>query len=130
MKNITINFQNNTIELSASFAKTASTYGTKAYNELMNARHDFPEFRVDVVKPVSKRKDTFKGLDTKYMEKYIIAHSGEESEQMKTFKQLRGETGCDFAKKATYGQIKKWFLEQYPELVEGSKNVKKALKVS
>lgn len=118
MKTISINFAKNTIEISAAFEKKASIYGSDAYRELMNAKHDFPEFTVEVVKPASKRKDTFKGLSEEYMENYIISHSGEESEQLKTFNILRGKVDGEngITAKASYGEIKLWFLNEYPEI--------------
>lgn len=42
MKNININFQKQTIEMTKTFANSASNYGSEAYNELMNAKRDFP----------------------------------------------------------------------------------------
>lgn len=41
MKNININFQKQTIEMTKTFANSASNYGSEAYNELMNAKRDF-----------------------------------------------------------------------------------------
>lgn len=64
MKNISFNFQKNTIEISATFAKTASIYGSDAYIELMNARRDFPTFTIKVVKNAAKKHQAFKRFDT------------------------------------------------------------------
>ena len=91
MRNININFQKQTIEMTKTFANSASNYGSEAYNELMNAKRDFPTYTVTIVKTASK-KDSFKGLTLKYMEKYIAEKSGVESEQMATFNLLCGNT--------------------------------------
>ena len=127
MKNISFNFQKNTIEISATFAKTASIYGSDAYIELMNARRDFPTFTIKVVKNAAKKNQAFKGLDQNYMKKYITDKSGAESEQMETFKILCGETESDFAAKASFGEIKMWFLNTYPEVGNGRKKIDEIL---
>ena len=46
MSNITINYKNSTIEITKSFEKQASVYGSQAYNELREARAEFPTYRL------------------------------------------------------------------------------------
>ena len=123
MKNININFQKQTIEMTKTFANSASNYGSEAYNELMNAKRDFPSYTVSIVKAASKKKDSFKGLNLKYMEKYITDHSGAASEQMNTFNLLCGNTDDELAAKASFGEIKMWFLTQYPEIEKARQNI-------
>jgi len=123
MKNININFQKQTIEMTKTFANDASNYGSEAYNELMNAKRDFPSYTVSIVKAASKKKDSFKGLNLKYMEKYITDHSGAASEQMATFNLLCGNTNDELAAKASFGEIKMWFLTQYPEIEKARQNI-------
>lgn len=123
MKNIQINFANNTIEITKNFSKEASYYGSEAYNELMGAKRDFPTYTV-IVKAAPKRKaNAYKGLNYEYMKKYIIKNSGEESEQMKDFNTLCGNTDEEFAVKASFGKVKKWFLATYPEIEESRERV-------
>lgn len=122
MKNININFQKQTIEMTKTFANSASNYGSEAYNELMNAKRDFPSYTVTIVKTASK-KDSFKGLNLKYMEKYITEKYGVESEQMATFNLLCGNTDDELAAKASFGEIKMWFLTQYPEIEKARQNI-------
>ena len=116
MKNININFQKQTIEMTKTFANSASNYGSEAYNELMNAKRDFPSYTVTIVKTASKKKDSFKGLNLQYMKKYITEKSGAESEQMATFNLLCGNTDDELAARASFGEIKMWFLDTYPEI--------------
>lgn len=123
MKNININFQKQTIEMTKTFANSASNYGSEAYNELMNAKRDFLSYTVSIVKAASKKKDSFKGLNLKYMEKYITDHSGAASEQMNTFNLLCGNTDDELAAKASFGEIKMWFLTQYPEIEKARQNI-------
>ena len=121
MKNI--NFQKQTIEMTKTFANSASNYGSEAYNELMNAKRDFPSYTVSIVKAASKKKDSFKGLNLKYMEEYITDHSDAASEQMNTFNLLCGNTDDELAAKASFGEIKMWFLTQYPEIEKARQNI-------
>ena len=72
MTNITINYKKNTLEITKSFEKKASAYGSREYNELANVRKEFPDFRI-VVK-AAKTKSTFKGMDYDFMREYIEKH--------------------------------------------------------
>ena len=126
MTNIQINFTNKTIELSNKFAKAASQYGTEEYAQLMSARNDFPTFEIKVLKSVSKNNSNLKGLTLKYMEEYISKKEDNE-ELMKEFNTLRGNTEEDFAGRATYGEIKKWFLAKCPEVKTKAEEIKKIM---
>jgi len=123
MRNININFQKQIIEMTKTFANDASNYGSEAYNELMNAKRDFPSYTVTIVKTASKKKDSFKGLNLQYMKKYITEKAGTDSEQMKDFNLLCGNTDDELAAKASFGEIKMWFLTQYPEIEKARQNV-------
>ena len=115
---------NKTIEMNKAEAKAAGTYGTPEFEKLANLRAAFPGFRM-VVK-ASKSKDNMKGLTVDYMKKYIAAHDDAEGSNMKTFNTLRGiyEDGeVEFARVATYGELKMWFLDTYPEVENINKTV-------
>ena len=104
MSNITINYKNSTIEITKSFEKQASVYGSQAYNELREARAEFPTYRL-VIK-ANKSSSAFKGMDYDFMIAYIEKH--ENAEQRKAeFDKLR-------ASGLTYGEIKQWFIDTYP----------------
>ena len=62
-----------TLEVTKTFAKAASRYGSEAYMKLRSARNDFPDFKVVVRSTAAKKKDSFKGLTYAYMEKYILS---------------------------------------------------------
>ena len=103
MSNITINYKNSTIEITKSFEKQASVYGSQAYNELRNARAEFPSYRLAI--KASKSSNAFKGMDYDFMIEYIEKH--EDAEQRKAaFEKLR-------ASGLTYGEIKQWFINTY-----------------
>lgn len=105
-----------TLEVTKTFAKAASRYGSEAYMKLRSARNDFPDFKVVVRSTATKKKDSFNGLTYAYMEKYIEAHDDEKETAMKEFLDLRGQS--DEAKEAlaescSYKEIKTWFLSRY-----------------
>ena len=104
MSNITINYKKSTIEITKSFEKQASTYGSQAYNELREARSEFPTFRL-VVK-ASKSNSTFKGMDYDFMLSYIEKHENADQRKVE-FDKLRENN-------LSYGEIKHWFVSTYP----------------
>ena len=122
------------IEMNKAEAKAAGTYGTAEFEELANLRKEFPNFRI--VTKASKSKDNMKGLDTKFMEKYIKEHdTTEDKSQLKEFYSLRGLDAegkeIELARVATYGELKMWFLSVYPEAerIEVNEILAKAKKI-
>ena len=118
MTTMKINEKKFTIEITKTFAQKASRVGSPEYFELLEVRHNFPKFKVVVNQ--TKSKDSFKGLTYEYMEKYIKAHDDKEGSNMAIFNELRGTIveGDDElqAESLTYGEIKLWFLDTYPEI--------------
>ena len=117
MTTININHKNFTIEISKTFAQKSSRVGTPEYYELLEVRHNFPKFKVVIAK--AKSKDSYKGLTYEYMKKYIQAHDDENGSNMAVFNELRG-LGDDaegaMADSLSYGEIKLWFMDTYPEI--------------
>ena len=118
------------IEMTKAEAKAAGTYGTAEFEELVNLRKEFPNFRI--VTKTSKSKDNMKGLDTKFMEKYIKEHDKTEKQEMlKEFYSLRGldENGKkkQFAQAVPYGILKQWFLTYFPEVADMNDTIDKIL---
>ena len=118
------------IEMNKAEEKAAGTYGTAEFEELANLRKEFPNFRI--VTKASKSKDNMKGLDTKFMEKYIKEHDKTEKQEMlKEFYSLRGldETGKkkQFAQAVPYGILKQWFLTYFPEVANMSNTIDEIL---
>ena len=128
---MTINYTNSTIEMSKTEAKAAGKYGSEKFNELQTLKAAEPTFRVVIVKSTAKKGDHFKGLTYDYMENYIKAHDDEEHSTLTIFNELRGLDAngqkIELAAVATYGEIKMWFLAQYPEIAAMSANVNKIL---
>ena len=114
---VRINRNNRTIEVTKSFDKAASRFGTDEYQALQQVRKDYPDFAI-VVKTVRTKADHFAGLTYDFMEKYITSHDNAD-ENMATFMDLRGksEEAQLFSVEAlSYGEIKAWFFKTYPEI--------------
>lgn len=119
------NISSSIITMTKTEAKNAGKYGTTEFNELIALRAQFPTFRIEV--KASKSKDNMKGLSVSYMKKYIEAHDDAEKSNMSIFNQLRGlddeGNAIKFARVATYGELKMWFLDTYPEVENMNKTV-------
>ena len=104
MANITMNFKKNAIEITKAFEKKASIYGSAEYRELIDAKKEFPNFRI-VVK-TTKSNNSFKGMDYDFMREYISKHEDAEK--------ITEELNKLIDMKLSYGEIKQWFIEIYP----------------
>ena len=120
--NMIINYRKNAIEISKTFSKKASIFGSDAYNQLKEAKKDFPTFRVEV-KSTSKRKFEDK-ITMKDIIYYVENHSGKDSSEMKKLKELRGKSVkeanniFEIEETASFADIKKWFFDTYSELAD------------
>ena len=120
MTEIRINFAEQTIEITKAYAKKAEKYGSEEYKNLLEARKENPEYKVYVVASAKRKnpKTSAKGMDYAFMENYIKNH--ENSDEILTeYYKLRGNKEKNkyaLASSQSYGQINKWFLEQYKEL--------------
>ena len=116
------------IEMTKTEAKAAGKPNTTEYNTLLELMKNFPGFQIEIVKSAAKKVDRFKGLDANYMENYIKSHK---PELLETFYELRGLDAngkkVELAAAATYGEIKMWFLTQFPEIVKLGENVNKII---
>jgi hypothetical protein len=126
---MTINYEKKVIEMTKVEAKAAGKIDSVKFNELIRLRSAFPEFTV-VVKTNSTKRDTYKGLDYDYMKKYIETHDNKD-ENMQMFYNLRGlnrnGTRDVSIEERTYGEIKMWFLETYPEIEAFNEETKSKL---
>ena len=116
------------IEMTKTEAKAAGKPNTTEYKTLLELMKNFPGFQIEIVKSAAKKVDRFKGLDTNYMENYIKSHK---PELLETFYELRGLDAngkkVELAAAATYGEIKMWFLTQFPEIEKLGENVNKII---
>lgn len=118
MADIKLNHEKLIIEVTKKFMNKANIYNSKENRELLAAQRDYPGFKV-VVNKGKSGKEYYNGLDYDYMEKYIKDHDDEKKSIMKEFLELRGqsdEAQSANAKSVSYGKIKEWFLDTYPEI--------------
>lgn len=113
---MTANLFTKKIEMTKTEAKAAGNPATPEYATLLDLMKNFPAFSIEIMKS-TKKTDRFKGLTYDYMENYIKTHK---EALLETFYELRGldkdgkKIGMVAA--ATYGEIKMWFLTQFPEI--------------
>ncbi len=121
MNAITINAKNRTIELSNTFAKAASLFGSEEYRQLQEARRDYPSYRVVTVKQKGSGKTDFAKLSFSFMDEYVKNHAN--SDDLKAqYLSLRGlnekwekdENGLA----EDLRTIKDWFLNNFTEFEE------------
>ena len=105
------------IEMTKTEAAKAGKYNSPEYNELAALMERFPTFEIVIVKTNTKSVDHLKGLTYEFMESYIMDHK---EELLTEFYELCGkdEKGkkLDFGIKLSYGEVRMWFLEQFPEI--------------
>ena len=118
MTTMKINEKKNTIEITKTFAQKAARVGSPEYYELLKVRKENPSCTVEIKQ--TKSKDSFKGLTYEYMKKYILAHDDEDGSTMAIFHELRGAVVSEDdelqAESLSYGEIRLWFLDTYPEI--------------
>jgi len=119
MRKPTIDHENKKIRLPKAFAKASGKYGSEEYKLLMKMKKDVPNYELIVETTRKQPRDNYKGLTYDYMERYIKTKANSE-ELMEEYFELRGiGTGYDeIIRKASYVQVKKWFLAKFPEINE------------
>ena len=85
---LTLNYKNNTIEMTSIFAKKAGIYGSKEYEMLLDARKSFPNFRVNILKPKKGQASRLKDVSLETMFKHISENDNENKEIMAAFNEL------------------------------------------
>ena len=140
MTAISINAKNRTIELTKTFATASAKFGTPEYDQLQQARRDYPNYKVVTIarKATKSDKPSYKGLTYEYMEKYIMAHDDENQTIMNEYLALRGNSDADenLVDSFNYQEMKDWFLDKFPafneyhakraELIENAQKAKEA----
>ena len=114
---VRINRSSRTIEVTKSFDKAASRFGTREYEAMQQVRKDYPDFTI-VVKTVRSKADHFAGLTYDFMEKYIASHeNADENMAMFMDHRAKSDEALAFGAEAlSYGEIKAWFFKTYPEI--------------
>lgn len=114
-------------------AREAGKYGSDKFNELNGLRAAAPNYQIMITK-TPKGNRCFARLTYADMERYIKAHNvdvtvGEETKHaLEVFYELCGRD--KEGKKqpqmavATYGEVKQWFLIQYPDIENTAKRIR------
>lgn len=118
------------IEINAKEEREAEIYGSPAYLALLDAKRQFEGYTIEV-KGKSKNTASFKGLNREFMKKHIMEHPIEGKDLMTEFNSLCG-LDCDgnkktFAAVASYGELRMWFLNAYPEFAESRSKIDEIL---
>lgn len=111
------NVMSKKIEMTKTEAAKAGKYNSPEYNELAALMERFPTFEIVIVKTNTKSVDHLKGLTYEFMESYIKDHK---EELLTEFYELCGKDKngkkLKFGVSFTYGEVRMWFLEQFPEI--------------
>ena len=118
MKNVLkIDHEKNLLVMDRTFAKNAENTMSKEYAHLQRCRADYPTYTV-VRKEIKKNtsKETYPGLTYDYMISYIITHTEPDERKVKLeeFNEMILLSKCHRAK---YPAVKKWFLNEFPDVV-------------
>ena len=111
------------IEMTKNEAKAAGRLNSAKFNELRLYQEMYPDFEIQV-KAAAKRTIELRGLDYKYMRAYILKH---DASKLNTFNTLiaqdkkDGKENAERIKAANSLEVRKWFLEAFPEI---QKNIK------
>lgn len=110
------------IEMTAAEYKNAMTYGTEEFEALCRIRELFPGFKPAVVSTKNGKSD-FAKLDMKTIKAYVLKHGSDEQKEKFAFisKRTIGEDG-EYCEAQPFFQIKKWFLDEFPELKQERKD--------
>ena len=110
---IRIDHLNKNILITASFARASMNPENYEYKKLGEVRMVHPDYAV-IKRSIKKNptKESYRGLTYEYMENYIKTHDTT-GEAMKAYSELRIRAACHTVR---YANIKKWFLEYFPEI--------------
>jgi|GEM_PF-4229507 len=117
-KNIIINREAETIEITKAFYNKACQFGTPEFEELNKAIQMFPEFKI-VFR--SAKKKTYNGLTIQKMAAYIETLDNKDLEAKFEAVQKVAET-----RKALYPLTKQWFLKTFENIT--MKDIEEAIK--
>lgn len=111
-----IDFVNQKIILTKSFAAKAGTIESAEYTMLLEVRKNFPEFKIELREIAKKAgKKTYAKLTYDNMRMYITTMFGKSSDQLK---ELENVIKVSKSLSGKYAYVKSWFLEKFPHYDE------------
>lgn len=102
--------------LSSTFAKKASTPGTKESATLVDLMTKFPGFSIVKGYTEKTRSNKYKNISYPNMRAHIVAVSESEEAAEKALKELERQIQMAKIQKNPFMAVRDWFLEQYPEV--------------
>lgn len=119
MKPIIVDYRTRTITLSSAFERKALTPGTAEYAQLMEVRHEFPDFRLSTRQfKTNSKQDRYKGLTYDYMRWYIRKVEGDNAPAVLSWLESLIDISTGHSTGKRYPIVKQWFLNRYPEFAE------------
>ena len=107
-----IDFAAHKIFVSSDYMKQAGEFGSDAFNKIMAIKASLPDFSIEAIE--EKKKNPKKGILTlETMEAYLAKKYGEDSTQVKEFRNVRETSKAHKAGRFSF--MKKWFHAVYPE---------------
>ena len=102
-----VDFVNEKVEISNTFAKAAQKANSSAHKQLMDVRKAYPGFSIVIyATEITESKQKYKGLNFDEMRRCIIEWDGEGSANLSVLDKA-------IADKVPYPKVKKWYLGIY-----------------
>lgn len=118
MRQVYVEYDRNVIIMTKKFAKKAEDPKNKEYAELHKIMSENPSLRIEThTIKTNPNKEAYKGLTYDYMRDYIKSHVAK-AEVEKALAELEDMIFLSKCHTIRYPKVKKWFLNEYPEVVE------------
>ena len=117
---LTVKYAESVIEMNTTFAKMMQNPLSDEYAQLQRVRNDFPTFAIRRRQiKANPQKDTYKGLTYEWMRNHIATHETEAvvEKKLKEFDEMVYISKCHRGS-LRYPTIKKWFLNEYPDVAK------------
>ena len=115
-----VKYAEGVIEMNTTFAKEMQNPLSEEYALLQRTRLDFPTFAIRTRQIKSNpHKDTYKGLTYEWMRNHIATHEPKNvvEEKLNAFDEMVYISKCHRGS-LRYPTIKKWFLNEYPDVAK------------
>ena len=122
MRQIIVDMENNRITVTRKFAEKAKDPRSNEYTELHRIISENPSLRIEThTIKTNPNKEAYKGLTYKYMREYIKNHVAK-ADVEKALAKLEDKIFLSKCHTIRYPNIKKWFLNEYPEVAKFGTN--------
>ena len=119
-----INYISKKIEMTTAEAAKASNITSDLYKTLIEARNNFPEYSIEIVKTKKRTNDSLRGLTYEIMEQYIVDNGNAELlEELKSFR-LKTDKKSNAS---SFVNARKWFTTVFPDFVTHQQKINNIL---